>query len=158
MQTGVRQLSIIPGKEVHWLVSHDMNPRAQKLADKHYSRKTPGSKKGFVGPGEKLVLLSADGKAVFVWLRSKPELRADGIDGINCTIFRNEGNVLSSRLILEAETFATKKWHGKKLFTYVDRKKVKSVKAGWCFLKAGWKEVGQSKKGLLLFEKKVSEE
>ena len=83
------------GNEVNWLISHDMHPIAQKLADRHYSRKTPGAKTGFVGPGEKLVLMSSDGKALFVWLHSDPKLRADGIDGINCTIFRNEGPVFA---------------------------------------------------------------
>jgi len=57
---------------VYWVISHDMNPIAQRLADRHYSRKNPGSKKGFVGPGEKLVLLSPDGNAVFAWLRADP--------------------------------------------------------------------------------------
>ena len=91
---------------VYWVISRDMNPIAQKLADRHYSRKNPGSKKGFIGPGEKIVLLSSDGNALFAWLRQDPELRLDHIDGVNCTIFRNEGPVLSSKLILEAERFA----------------------------------------------------
>ena len=141
------------GTETFWLVSHDMNPIAQKLADRHYSRKTIGATTGFCGPGEKLVLLSGDGRALFVWLHAKPEFRADGIDGINCTIFRNESPILSSFLILQAENFARERWPGKKLFTYVNPKKVQSKKPGWCFIKAGWKQVGISKKGLLLFEK-----
>ena len=141
---------------VYWIISHDMNPIAQRLADRHYSRKTPGSRKGFVGPGEKLVLLSSDGRALFVWLRSDPKLRADGIDGINCTIFRNEGPVLSSKLIIEAEKFARERWPGLKLFTYVSKTKVKSKNPGWCFMKAGWKSVGENKSGKLrLFEKVI---
>lgn len=143
-------------EEVYWTISHDMNPIAQRLADRHYSRKTPGSRKGFVGPGEKLVLLSSDGRALFVWLRSDPKLRADGIDGINCTIFRNEGPVLSSKLIIEAEKFARERWPGLKLFTYVSKTKVKSKNPGWCFMKAGWKLVGENKSGKLrLFEKVI---
>ena len=43
---------------VYWVISHDMNPIAQKLADRHYSRKTPWSKKGFVGPGLPPTLLA----------------------------------------------------------------------------------------------------
>ena len=142
-------------EEVYWTISHDMNPIAQRLADRHYSRKTPGAKTGFVGPGEKMVLLSSDGKALFAWLHSDPKLRADGIDGVNCTIFRNEGPVLSSKLIIEAEKFANEKWPGKKLFTYINPKKVRSKRPGWCFIKAGWKQVGISKKGLLLFTKEA---
>ena len=143
----------LTNEKVYWLISHDMNTNGQKLADRHYSRKTPQSKKGFVGPGEKMVLLSYDGKALFAWLYSKPELRGDKIDGVNCTIFRNEGSELSSKLILEAEKFAYEKWPGKKLFTYVDPLKVKSARPGWCFIKAGWQIVGKSKRGLILLEK-----
>jgi hypothetical protein len=134
---------------VYWVISRDMNPIAQKLADRHYSRENPGSKKGFIGPGEKIVLLSSDGKALFAWLRQDPELRLDHIDGVNCTIFRNEGPVLSSKLILEAEKFAHDRWPGLKLFTYVSKEKVKSENPGWCFIKAGWKPAGENKSGEL---------
>ena len=136
-------------EDTYWLISHDMNPICQKLADRHYSRKHPGSRKGFVGPGEKLVLLSSDGRALFVWLRSDPKLRADHIDGINCTIFRNESSILSSRLILEAEKFAWQKWPGLLLFTYVSITKVQSKMPGWCFIKAGWAFKGYNKTGKL---------
>ena len=143
-------------EDTYWLISHDMNPICQKLADRHYSRKHPGSRKGFVGPGEKLVLLSSDGRALFVWLRSDPKLRADHIDGINCTIFRNESSILSSRLILEAEKFAKERWPNLKLFTYVSKSKVKSKNPGWCFMKAGWKISGENKSGkLVLLEKEI---
>ena len=134
---------------VYWVISHDMNPKAQELADRHYSRKTPGSKKGFIGPGEKLVLLSPTGDALFTWLRSRADYRGDKIDGVNCTIFRNEGPVLSSKLILEAEKFAHDRWPGLKLFTYVSKAKVKSQNPGWCFMKAGWKPAGENKSGEL---------
>ena len=134
---------------VYWVISRDMNPIAQKLADRHYSRENPGSKKGFIGPGEKIVLLSSDGNALFAWLRQDPELRLDHIDGVNCTIFRNEGPVLSSKLILEAEKFAHDRWPGLKLFTYVSKEKVKSQNPGWCFMKAGWKSAGENKSGEL---------
>ena len=140
-------------EQVYWILSHDGNIHARKLADRHYSRETKGSKQ-FVGAGEKIVLLSPDGKAVFAWLRSKPEYRLDHIDGVNCTIFRNESPVLSSKLILEAEKFARQRWPGLKLFTYVSKDKVKSKNPGWCFMKAGWKLVGENKKGnLRLFVK-----
>ena len=139
----------LTNSKVYWLISHDMNPKAQELADRHYSRKTPGSKKGFIGPGEKLVLLSPTGDALFTWLRSRADYRGDKIDGVNCTIFRNEGPVLSSKLILEAEKFAHDRWPGLKLFTYVSKAKVKSKNPGWCFMKAGWKLVGENKSGEL---------
>ena len=137
--SGSDEMISLFNEPVYWIISHDMNPNAQKLADRHYSRKNPGSTKGFIGPGEKLVLLSPDGKALFAWLRSDPELRGDHIDGVNCTIFRNESPVLSSKLILEAEKFARQRWPDLKLFTYVSKEKVKSKNPGWCFMKAGLK-------------------
>ena len=145
------QSSLEGNSNVLWLPSHDRNPRAQALADRHYSRKHRGAKEGFVGPGEKLVLMSPEGDALFAWLYSKPEYRADGLDGINCTIFRNEGTVLSSRLILEAEKWALMKWpKATRFYTYIAKTKVNSKRPGWCFLKAGWREVGVNKSGTLL--------
>ena len=143
---------------VYWIESHDGNIHARKLADRHYSRETKGSKQ-FVGAGEKIVLMSPNGDALFAWLRSKPEYRLDHIDGVNCTIFRNESSVLSSKLILEAEKFAREKWPGLKLFTYVSKTKVRSKNPGWCFMKAGWKLVGENKSGeLRLFVKDFDED
>ena len=146
------------GNVVLWLQSHDRNPFATALADRHYSRKHIGAKNGFVGPGEKLVLMSPDNRALFVWLRANPDYRGDKQKGINCTIFRNESSVLSSKLISEAEAWALKRWPDeKRLFTYVGKTKVKSSKPGWCFIKAGWKIVGENKSGkLVLLEKLVS--
>ena len=147
----------LEGEPVYWLISNDMSPIAQQIADRHYSRRHPGSKKGFVGPGEKLVLLGADGTSLFIWLRAKPEYRGDKIDGINCTMFRNEGKELSSKLILEAERLARERWPNiPYLFTYVNQSKVKSKRPGWCFIKAGWQEVGKNKSGKLLLFAKVS--
>ena len=143
------------GEEVYWLLSHDMDPTATALADRHYSRRHPGARTGFMGPGEKIVLISPGGDALFGWLYAK--FRGDHIDGVNCTIFRNEGRVLSSTLILEAERFATNKWPGKKLFTYVSKTRVKSPKPGWCFIKAGWRTVGENKTGDLILLMKEPE-
>ena len=151
----MKTIKTLRGTKVLWLRSHDRDPGATKLADKHYSRKHIGAKEGFVGPGEKLVLLSPDGKALFVWLRCKPEYRLDGQAGINCTMFRNEGSELSSTLILAAEQWALHRWpQEKRLYTYVKKSAVQSSRPGWCFLKAGWRQAGQNKTGkLLLFEK-----
>lgn len=73
------------------------------------------------------------------------------MDGINCTIFRNEGPELSSKLIAEAERWALRRWPGaKRFFTYVNGEKVKSKRPGWCFIKAGWKDSGTNKSGKLI--------
>jgi len=141
-----------------WRIVSERNKIARALADRHYSRKTPGHHL-FVGPGERLILLSYDEKALFVWRYSR--IRRDGQEGIECTIFRNEGNLLSSYLILEAEKFAIKKWPWcTRLFTYVDPTKIRSTNPGFCFMMAGWKRVkgyASKYKNLVLLEKIIED-
>lgn len=109
----------------------------------------------FVGPGEKMVLLTSDSRALFVWRKF---ISDDGQTGVNCAVFRNEGPELSSSLILEAEQLAWERWPGERLYTYVDGEKTKKRRGkrhppGYCFIKAGWVECGQSKKGLTILKK-----
>lgn len=133
-----------------WKEVLDGHPVGCQLADRHYSRKTKGAPL-FVGPGKKLVLITPNYKALFVW--RKCEYRLDNQKGVECTIFRNESDILSSELIKEACLWAWQKWPGARLFTYVNTEKVKSSNPGYCFLMAGWKKCGTNKTGqLLLFE------
>ena len=88
-----------------------------------------------------MVLLSQCGRALFVWLRNTVE-RYDHQVGVNCTVFRNEGaRGLSSELIREADELAWQRWPGERHFTYVDDSKIRSSNPGYCFLKAGWREL-----------------
>ncbi len=62
---------------------------------------------------------------------------------MNCSIFRNEGPIRSSVLILEACLLAWRKWPGERLFTFVDeqataRRRAKHSQPGQCFVAAGW--------------------
>jgi hypothetical protein len=105
----------------------------------------------FVGPGEKMVLLSVCGDALFVWRKF---LSDNGQQGVNCALFRNEGNVLSSRLIREAEALAWNRWPDQRLYTYVNPRSIRSTNPGFCFLCAGWQRCGITKwRRLLIFEK-----
>ena len=133
--------------KVIWTVSRDANPDARKLADNHYSRKTKGAT-FFCGPGEKLVLMTPDKKALFVWRKNK--YRQDGQKGVECTIFRNEGTRLSSKLIKRAVKLAREKWPGVRLFTYVDPSAIKSTDPGHCFKRAGWRKIGTNQNGKLV--------
>lgn len=126
------------GREV-WMITRDADPDARRLADNHYSRKTKGAPL-FCGPGEKLVLISPDKKALFVWRKNR--YRQDGQEGVECTLFRNEGAHISSELIREAVKLARRKWPGERLFTYVWPSALKSTNPGFCFLRAGWRVVG----------------
>lgn len=71
----------------------------------------------------------------------------NGLDGWTCTIFRNEGAVLSSVLILDAERGIAELGYDcgpDGLLTYVWDRKVRSVNPGACFKHSGWKAVGRS--------------
>jgi hypothetical protein len=148
---------LVPG---YWLPTRDGDPRAFNLMRRHYSfrRYADGRRQRygyrnrflFVGPGESMVLLTEDCRALFVWLRAK--FRADGQHGVCCTVFRNEGDVLSSELVKEACELAWHKWPGARLYTLVDPKKVRSSNPGYCFQKAGWWKCGVSKSGQVVLE------
>lgn len=129
----------------HWYGVKDGDAIARSIFNRHYSRHfyADGRKpKLFVGPGEKMVLMTPDFKALFVWRKF---ISADGQRGVNCAVFRNEGPEMSSLLILEAEQLAWAKWPGERLYTYVNPMKIKSSNPGYCFLKAGWVKVGVTK-------------
>jgi hypothetical protein len=140
----------------HWFAVPDGTPRARWLYERHYScvnlkaRRRRPKRNLIVGPGEKMVLLTSDGLALFVWRKFRS---GDGQQGVNCATFRNEGPYLSSELILEAEALAWERWPGERLYTYVNGLKVKSSNPGWCFQCAGWKKCGVSKGGLIILEK-----
>jgi len=104
-------------------------------------------------PGETVVLITPDSLAVFGWWRPAPSsgLRSmNGLDGWTCTIFRNEGPVRSSDLILDAELVFAEEGRTvgpDGLITYVWDAKVRSVNPGACFKFAGWRRAGRSADG-----------
>ena len=129
-----------------WIPTRDGDPSVRAVFDRHYSRiryRDGRSPAKFVGPGEYMVLRTASCDAIFVWRKSLP--LADGNAGVNCTVFRNEGPVLSSDLIREAEALAWERWPGQRLFTYVNPRAVRSINPGYCFLRAGWRRCGVTK-------------
>ena len=135
----------------YWLPSHHADPRAITLYLRHYSARRYRDhrpRRQFCPPGEKMVLLTQDCQSLFVWHHPVVP-RPSGETGICCTIFRNEGSVLSSRLIREADQLAWQRWPGQRHFTYVDDRKVRSSNPGYCFLMAGWQRVGRNATGRL---------
>lgn len=145
MNAAAVQLTIPNDDGSPWIPARDGDPSVRAVFDRHYSRKRyrDGRKPAlFVGPGEKMVLRTAACDAIFVWRRF---ISLDGQDGVNCAIFRNEGPLLSSDLILEAERLAWERWPGERLFTYVNLAKVRSTNPGYCFLRAGWRRGGVTK-------------
>lgn len=137
-----------------WVVTHKYDPRGAALADRHYSRRTIGSPQ-FMPPGETLVLVTEDGRAVFGWRRPHPAsgLRAmNGLDGWTCTIFRSEYEERgrASGLILAAEQRLLQSGRSigpDGMLTYVFDRKVRSSNPGCCFKKAGWLAGSRSQRG-----------
>lgn len=140
----------------YWLPSHRADPRGLALYKRHYSYKKNARQRGrysldFVGNGENMVLLTEACDALFVWLLQKHRL--DNQRGVSCSVFRNEGDYLSSEMIREADDLAWKHWPDElRHWTYVDPNEVASPNPGYCFIKAGWRRCGVSANGKLIFE------
>jgi hypothetical protein len=142
-----------------WERVNDGDLRAFDLFSRHYTFRKWRIRSGkngkrMAGPGETIVLISKDRKALFIWKKQK--FSQDGQLGINCAVFRNEGDVLSSILLDQAEKIAWDKWPGERLFTYVNAGKIKSVNPGYCFKVNGWRQCGISKRQKLVILEKFT--
>jgi hypothetical protein len=139
---------------LYWRACRDGDAGARAIFDRHYSRqvyKDGRQPKLFVGPGEKEVLITEAGDALFIWRKF---VDASGQQGVNCAAFRNEGPILSSLLILDAEAVASRRWPGERLYTYVNGRAIRSTNAGACFKAAGWRRCGVTKwNKLIILEK-----
>ncbi len=141
-------------QQLIWLPVPDGNADARALYHRHYSRyvyRDGRQPKKILGPGEYLLLLTPDCTAVFAWRLFIDKCPLAG--GLNCAIFRNEGDRLSSELIQEADELAWLRWPKiARHYTYVNPRKVQSRNPGYCFIKAGWHKCGVTAGGLLVFE------
>ena len=150
------------GIDGNWVGIKDGDPRAVALFNRHYSARRGGDRirYGMSGPGQTMTLMTIQCDALFIWrtiLRPGTGTYWGGECGLMCSIFRNEGPVLSSELILEAEALAWQRWPGIRLFTYVWDSKVESVNPGYCFKVAGWKTCGRNADGRLTILEKLPE-
>jgi hypothetical protein len=141
-----------------WVEVLDGNDSVLNIFDRHYSRyfyKDGRKPKLFVGPGEKMVLMTADAGAICVWRKF---ISSDGQEGINCAVFRRESGDIASGLLRDAMALAWKRWPGERLYTYVDPVGVPpTIRAsrptwGHCFYQSGWKFCGLTKKRLHILE------
>jgi len=126
------------GTDALWIPVKDGDARAYGLYRRHYSaRKNLRPRiRQLVGPGEHMILLTPESDALFVWRKF---IDASGQQGVNCSVFRNEGERRSSDLIREAVALAKRRWPGERLYTYVNAAKVSSPNPGYCFKMAGWR-------------------
>lgn len=141
---------------MHWRLSWRADPRALPIANRHYNRQSPESDQ-FVPPGRCLVLLTPAADAL--WVTSWPFAQYTKHQWAGAwmnSLFRNEGPVLSSELIREAEAI-TRGQLGEPpclgFVTFVDPDKIRRKRApGRCYRRAGWHHVGFTAGGLFAFQ------
>jgi hypothetical protein len=119
-------------------VTSPFDAEMSMLADRHYSRRSPGARQ-FLNNGRKIVIRDRAGLVLFGWLWPQDGMRFDDQTGYNCAIFRNESSRLASEILLECEQIAIERWGPNRMYTYVDSRKIqKTRQPGRCFIKAGW--------------------
>lgn len=144
-----------------WRRSHRFDPEAVTIADRHYNRQKPGSPQ-FMPPGSCRVLVARNSKAVFGLSFPKAEFVKHAWAGAwVCSIFRNEeAGPLASDMIREAMAHMLTEYEVPTLgcITFVDPTKVRGVMErgerikGFCFKRAGFRAVGETKKGLIAWQ------
>ena len=137
-----------------WELSHRADPRAARIADRHYNRQKIGSPQ-FVPPGRCFVLRHDDDA---LWVTSWPfaEFVRHAWAGawVN-SCFRNESDRLSSEAIVDAVALTRGRWNPPELgmVTFVDPGKVRRKRdPGRCYVRAGFVRVGETKGGLLALQ------
>lgn len=136
-----------------WTEVRRCDPRAARLADRHYSRQTPGATE-FMPPGETFVLISRDAGAVWgACLNLDPA----GALRWRVTIFRRESGPVASDLIREATALTFARWIERgglppvPLTTEVDPQRTRHKRdPGRCFLRAGWRILDRDRNGLVV--------
>jgi hypothetical protein len=140
-----------------WRESWRADPAGRVIADRHYNRQSIGAAQ-FVPPGMCAVYVSLDAKSLWVTSWPKAEFVKHAWPGawIN-SCFRREGGDHRASDMIRAGVAATRaKWPDVPdlgMVTMVDPTKVESKRQpGWCYLKAGFSLVGETKGGLLVFQ------
>lgn len=153
METLFPQSEQLPTVSENWCQTRDGDVYGYELARRHYSARNYREQRQrlFVGPGRKLVLLSKDGAALFVWRRFKDDIQPPQ-SGHSCALFRNEGQCRSSDLIREAVDVVFQRWGRDRCYTLINAQKIRSSNPGCCFKKAGWRQCGISKTGKIILE------
>jgi hypothetical protein len=136
-----------------WRLSDRFDPAAVEIADRHYNRQKVGSPQ-FVPPGRCLVLLADRALWVTSWPYAEFVRHAWAGAWVN-SLFRNEGEGLSSDLIAHAVALTRAQWEPPErgIVSFVDAEKTRHKRdPGRCYRKAGWKHVGFTAGGLLAFQ------
>lgn len=137
-----------------WTESWRADPVARAIADRHYNRQKVGAKQ-FVPPGRCLVLTAPHA----LWITSWPfaqYVKHEWPGAWVCSAFRREGGAVVASEMIRQAIAATRSHFGDPpelgMITFVDASKVKRKRdPGRCFLRAGFRRVGETKGGLLAF-------
>jgi len=132
----------------YWIEVSKCDKKAIAFCQPHYSIATPNSRE-LGPPGQKILLMGEDGKAVWGSHRPAPWAkgrkgqieRMDGFRGHSCFIFRNDGGPQSSGLIRQAVAITAMEWNLAPFITYVSINKIRCKEPGKCFVKAGFRRV-----------------
>ncbi len=138
-----------------WWLTKDGDKSCLALYERHYSAyeyKDGRARFQFVGPGYSIVLRTARADAMFVW-RDYIDDTIPKQDGIECAVFRNEGKILSSELVRQADAVADHAWPSQRHYTKVNPAAIGSSNPGYCFLMAGWRRCGKTQNGKLILER-----
>lgn len=146
-----------------WRLSHRADPVARRIADRHYNRQSIGADQ-FVPPGRCLVLTAISAAGPALWVTSWPfaeYVKHEWKGAWMCSAFRSEGSGIASEMIREAVS-ATRARYGTPpelgMVTFIDRTKVMPIKVrgkptwGWTWRKAGFRECGETRGGLLAMQ------
>jgi hypothetical protein len=134
-----------------WELSDRYDPPARRIADRHYNRQKPGSSQ-FVPPGRCLVLKTPQAVWVTSWPFAEYVKHAWAGAWVNSCFRREGGDELASEMIRQAVAATLWRWPEPPalgMVTFVDRAKTRSKRdAGYCYLMAGFRRVGETKGGL----------
>lgn len=139
-----------------WTHIHHRDRRALAMADRHYSRQSPGSSE-FTRPGHKIVLMhfTDAGEPAALWASQRPApssgiRRADGLNAWDCSLFRIEQRTAprASDLITSAVQATVALWGEPPcdgFVTTIDPLHVAPIKRrgqetwGYSYMCAGWR-------------------
>lgn len=139
--------------ESPWRESNRFDPLACVIADRHYNRRKIGSPQ-FVPPGRCVVLRAPRALWVTSWPFAEYVRHAWPGAWVN-SLFRNEGEGLSSELITLAIAHTRSVWEPPEIgmITFVDAGKVRHKRdPGRCYLRAGFHHIGETKGGLVALQ------
>jgi len=137
-----------------WQLSNRFDKTVLRLADAHYNRQKVGTPQ-FVPPGRCIVLKVGEYRPTALWVTSWPIAEYTHHDWAGAwvnSLFRRESGDLASKLIRQAIAITRYYWPPPPLgiITFIDSTKIRSCNPGCCYIKAGFKKVGRTKKNNLV--------